>query len=336
MRLAAIVILLCFSAGSGCAQDAAEWREVCDRAKSTPLPRPPIASGVLATCDETALYYGIGGKPNYGAALQCGWRQYSQPQNAVGNMFYGPGVLSMLYANGFGVPRNVDAAIRFACENDWAAPAEFSSRITHLEELRKHPSQFDLCDDITSGLSDGACTAIRTRKRDAERQQRIRKIEQSLSPKSRIAFANLRAAEEKFEEARTRNEVDSSGTSRAAFVLTEEDALKADFMETLQRFSGNGIPRVAPLIVARLREDVDYVFERAQKMDPAMLEKLGTVKVEGIRETQNQWNVLVEEWVRFTKTAHPHVPEVSLRAHLLRARLKQLLALDPDFAEASR
>lgn len=332
MRLFGTMVLLCLTMRTGWAQDEAGWKAACDRTKSIPLPSSPrggpLSPAALAGCDERALYYGIGGKPDYAATLQCGWHQYTHPQSTAGNMFYGPGVLSMLYANAFGVPRNMDAAIRFACENEWAAPAEFSSRMAHLERLRNQRTRFDLCDDITSGLSDGACTAIQTRQRDAARQKLIDEIEGSISPKARTALASLRDAEAKFEQSRTRNEVDLSGTSRAAFALAEEDALRADFVGTLERVSRSAIPHVAPSSVARLRQTVAYVFERIQNTDPAIWEEIGTVRPNGVRDAQDQWDILVEEWVRFAKASRPSVSEASIRAYLLRARLKQLLALD--------
>ncbi|MGI4827284.1 MAG: hypothetical protein ACRYFU_03700 [Janthinobacterium lividum] len=71
-------------------------------------------------------------------------------------MFYGPGVLTMLYANGYGTPRDYKLALRFACEQSWASDAEFALRVGHLEALSHTPAQsytFDLCEDTTSGLS---------------------------------------------------------------------------------------------------------------------------------------------------------------------------------------
>ena len=104
-------------------------------------------------------------------------------QTSVGNMFYGPGVLSMLYANGEGVPRNYDLAIRLVCENPWAAPAELEGRVTHLKKMRdaNTPDHFDLCDDATSGLSEGACEAISAGKHDSEREQKLSAIEEHLT-----------------------------------------------------------------------------------------------------------------------------------------------------------
>ncbi len=86
----------------------------------------------------------------------------------------------MLYANGFGVERNYDLAIRFSCENASAAEAEMEGRIGHLEYLRDHPGvkakRFDLCDDATSGLMEGQCAYIDEQPRIAKRERRIKAL----------------------------------------------------------------------------------------------------------------------------------------------------------------
>ena len=79
-------------------------------------------------------------RPTTRGALQCGWYERAHLDPSVGNMFEGPGILAMLYANGQGVPRNYDLAIRFACEGDWTAEAEQELRIgppgSHAEGVR--------------------------------------------------------------------------------------------------------------------------------------------------------------------------------------------------------
>lgn len=53
------------------------WKAVCKSAQATPLliepPAGPLSASQLPSCDEQALYYGPGGKPNY-----------AQPCNAAG------------------------------------------------------------------------------------------------------------------------------------------------------------------------------------------------------------------------------------------------------------
>ena len=309
------------------------WHSVCDKSLSQPLtplqPAGPLTPGQPPTCNETQLYYGLGNPPNYPAALQCGWYQRAHPQTSNGNMFYGPGVLTMLYANGLAVTRNYDLAIHFACENQWAAEAEMEYRIGHLEYLRDggQPARpFDLCDDTTSGLSDGTCTNIRTSTRDTQRNRTIAALVATLSPPARASFPALQAAEAGFEEARVRNEVDLSGTSRAAFQLEEEAKLREQFLINLQRFSRGDLPAVSPQELSALDLQLNQVLQQIQH-SPAEKWQYGAVKPDGIRQTEQKWISLDDAWVVFSRTAWPTLSETSLRGELIRLRLHQLRSL---------
>jgi hypothetical protein len=244
-------------------------------------------------------------------------------------MFYGPGVLTMIYANGKGVARDYDLAIRFACENEWAAEAEMVGRIRHLEMLRESQTQaaaFDLCDDITSGLSDGACTKIQTRKADAERSRQIDQLVARLSPKAQEAFPSLQAAELAFETARTQGEVDLSGTSRAAFALIEEKKLRDQFLINLQRFARNDIPAASNEEVALLDRKLNEVHQQIQH-SPAGKWQFGTIEPNGIRDTERKWVLLLGAWTAFAQVAYPNLPLTSVRAQIIRLRLHQLRSL---------
>ena len=312
------------------------WQDVCQRAGAQPLasiePAGPLTNTQLPRCDETALYYGLGGKPDYAAALQCGWFQRAHPQHLIGNMFYGPGVLTMLYANGRGVRQNYDLAIRFACENDWASEAESAYRIGHLEYLkaRTPPSAtFDLCDDITSGLSDGSCTSIRTRARDATRAQEIGLLVSKLPLSAKQAFAPLEAAETAFEKARVQGEVDLSGTSRAAFQLQEEAKLRDQFLINLQRFGRGDVPIASVADLSSLDRMLNDVYQRIQHSSAEKWES-GTIKPEGIRETERKWVSLIDAWVTFGHAAYPKLSAVRIRAQVIRLRLHQLRSLEAN------
>ncbi len=312
------------------------WERVCRAAKAQPLaflsPDGPLSPSQLAHCDEMALYYGLGEKPDYAAALQCGWYQRAHPQPSNGNMFYGPGVLTMLYANGQGVGRNYDLAVRFACENEWAADAESALRIGHLEHLRTTHSEdatFDLCDDITSGLSDGYCTSIQTRTRDTVRAKEIDLVLKKLSSAANSAFPFLEAAEAAFEEARVHGEVDLSGTSRAAFQLEEEAKLRDQFLINLQRFGSGDMPPASAAHLSRLEAQLNEVYQRIQDA-PADKWEFGTVKPDGIRNTERKWLALVDAWIAFARTAYPDPPASRIRAQLIRLRLDQLRSIEGD------
>lgn len=308
-----------------------DWKQICAQAAREPLPVPSPGSlddAKLAACDETKLYYGLGDVPDYAAAMQCGWFQYSHPQNRVGNMFYGPGVLSMLYANGNGVERDYGAAIRLTCENAWASDAEMAYRISHLQRLRENstPGHFDLCDDITSGLSDGYCTSIQSRTADNVRSKQIAALVHELPSAAQDGFPALQKAELAYETARIEWEVDLSGTSRGAFQLTEEAKLRDQFLINLQRFSKKDIPQTSKTDLAVLNQRLEEAFRRLQNA-PANKWEFGTIKPAGIREAQVKWAALLDAWIDFSRLAYPELSETSLRAQLIRLRLHQLRSL---------
>jgi hypothetical protein len=335
-RLLALLGLGCCSLGLS--QTAApkrekDWRNVCELAKRQPLtpvePEGPLKAEDLASCDETKLYYGLGERPNYAAAFQCGWYQRAHPQHTIGNMFYGAGVLTMLYANGRGVSRDYDLAIRFACENEWSAEAEMEYRVGHLERLREARSQgttFDLCDDITSGLSGGSCTSIQTRTADAARVREIAALLRKLSPSANAVFPSLQAAQEAFENARVANEVDLSGTSRGAFQLEEKARLRDQFIDNLRQFGNDHAARVSTNDLALLDQQLNEVYQRIMHA-PASKWEYGTIKPQGIRDTERKWLSLVDAWMTFARTAYPQLAETRIKAQLFRLRLQQLRSL---------
>lgn len=307
------------------------WESICKSVKAQPLQLPtltgPLTAEQLAKCDEQILYYGMTGKPNYAAALQCGLWQRAHPQPEIGNMFYGPGVLTMLYVNGRGAPRNYDLAIRFACENTWTAPAEMSYRIGHLEQLRRTAattSSFDLCDDITSGLSQGACTALESRKLLVRRNARIDAERAKLPPAAQQMLPALQKAESAFEQARSRNEVDLSGTARAAFAINEEDMLADQFLINLQRFAKGDIPPAGAAELAQLDGRLNTAYQTLQR---APTDEGSTITAAGIRETERTWLKLADAWVAFARVAYPQLSETAVRAQLIRLRLHQLISL---------
>jgi hypothetical protein len=339
MRLRLPSLLILAFCSTGFAQGAPDykadggWEQVCKQSEAQPLtviqPVVPLVGDQLIHCDETALYYGLDKKPDYAAALQCGWFQRAHPQDTVGNMFYGPGVLTMLYANGRSVPQNYDLAIRFVCENRWASPAEMAYRVGHLEHLRNAGSStavFDLCDDITSGLSDGFCTSIRTRAADAARAKKIDEILKGLAPSAKSLFPSLQAAESAFEKARTEGEIDLSGTSRGAFQLIEEAILRDQFLINLQRFGRADIPATSEADLSLLDLNLNQTYQKIQHL-PASKWEFGTIKPDGIRVTERTWISLVDAWIHFAQIAYPNLSTTQVRAQLIRLRLHQLRSL---------
>jgi uncharacterized protein YecT (DUF1311 family) len=283
----------------------------------------PISADKLAHCDEMQLYYGFDGKPDYEAALQCGWYERAHPQPQVGNMFYGPGVLTMLYANGLGIRRHYDLALRFACEQPWASETEFALRVGHIEHLRDNEGtakKFDLCDDITSGLNQGTCALVAARAADAKRDAKLNSLIHTLSPEAQAALPALRKAEKAFEESRVKTEIDLSGTARAVFQFSDQTKLHDQFLINLERFGRGDIPPASTADVTNLERQLNEVYQQIQNAPPGAWE-YGTVQPEGIRKTQRAWLALARAWEDFAKSAYPTLSPERVRAQLIRLRL---------------
>jgi hypothetical protein len=137
-------------------------KAICARVIGARPPRAdlptPAQSAALKGCDAEELYYGGRIPADPVKARLCAFAQAGGDGEADSDaLFSGRTVLMMLYANGMGVPRNLDLAIHYAC-NIEGAPMESDGRVNHLAGLRDEgPGEqpFDFCDDITSGLAQG-------------------------------------------------------------------------------------------------------------------------------------------------------------------------------------
>lgn len=315
------------------------WKKVCDRALAVPLRAPTFArirsEKWLRQCNSEALYYGFMARPDFSDALQCAFYERANPEPSIGDPFYGPGVLMMLYANGKGVPRDYNVAIRFACENTWAADAEMEYRVGRLEHLRDiHAvtTHFDLCDDGTSGLTEGACASVQENFADAKRTKQLRDISDGWPANVRAAFATLEKAEDAFVNARIENEVDLSGTGRAAFQLEEEGVLKDQFLINLNRFAKGDVPSVSTSDYWGLQQTLERVYGEIQSSSDSAWQ-FGTVKPAGIRTTEGAWLALLEAWAAFGRMNYPHLSTDRIRGQITRLRIHQLQSLIKEMAE---
>jgi len=334
-RLAALCccsLLLAARQVMGGADPVAEnCRAIDAKPPAEPRLTGPLAPAALPGCSAEALYYGYGSKPDYAAALQCAWyeRAHQDPQRA--DIFAGPGVLSMLYANGRGTARNIDLAKQFTCEQSWAAPAETADRLLHLEAMRDDgdpAAPFDLCDDATSGLTSGFCASVGGRLADDTREVQLSRIAAALTPAQRQLYEKLRAAEGRFEEARG-NEVDMTGTLRLAFAVDDRTRLRDQFLINLQRFSRGDVPAADAAAAAALDAQMN---ERYQKIMHAPERTFAgtTVNAAGIRDTQRAWLPLRDAWLEFAAATYPRLTRERVLAQLLRLRLGQLRRLPID------
>ncbi len=286
----------------------------------------PAQHRALKGCDAEALYYGIGRPVDPVQARLCAFVQQAGEGSSQPYGFSGSHILMVIYANGLGAARNDAYAIHLACISSWAE-AERDSRVAHLLGHREswYTNRFDFCDDATSGLTGGYCAAHDRRSRQQAQAAAIAAYAASLSVRARPAFAALSRAQAAWGEARSRDEVDLSGTSRAAFEIDEEDLQERDFVAMLHRLQGGNPPRLGPADLAaasaRMRSALDRIAG-----EPGYLQ-FGTVTRDGVARAQDAWKRYRDAWGAFADQAYPAWGATGAEAWLTMKRADMLAHL---------
>jgi uncharacterized protein YecT (DUF1311 family) len=267
-------------------------------------------------------YYGIGVNIDYVKARHLAFVEMKIHGDNE-DIFEGSSILLMLYANGFGVERNLDLCIRLACANVEGATAEIEGRIEHLKEIKAAHSRdtFDICDDITSGLMMGMCESIRSELAKVNRENKIDSIIKNWSQKDRRAYGQLRKVASDFFEERTGWEVDLSGTARAMFEIEESDALEDDFQKHVSNSDNCAFKKYSQqdyIKTDKLLNDLYLKIMGSKEFE------WGTVTKEGIKKTQRKWIQYRDAWATFAKVKCAQVDENSLKTIITKERIEQL------------
>jgi TPR repeat protein len=205
----------------------------------------PLAdeAATLQGCDAFALYHGIGGPQDFTMARHCALQQRedmgrSHAANGITHfpVLDGSGVLAMIYANGAGVPRNLDVAIHMACEMNGAA-AEMDSRVTALGEMRRagwQGTDFDPCDHMTSGTGTSICLTGARRLDELAIDRRLEALSANWPLAQRQALHDARQAFSAYSEAANRlNGLDAGGGWPGVWQQAGQSAMDEAFLQRL-------------------------------------------------------------------------------------------------------
>ncbi|HEY9216730.1 MAG TPA: lysozyme inhibitor LprI family protein [Phenylobacterium sp.] len=310
------------------ADDYPASQALCRQVKHLAIPaadRPtPAEAEGLKGCDSEALYFGIGRAADPVAARKCAILELERPADQPGGYFEGAVVLQMVYANGNGATKNPRLAMHLACTQE-DAPAEIDGRVTHLTQLTPGET-FEWCDDITSSLAMGACSAHDARIAGANREAALAKLMARWSPAQRAAFAPLRAASEAFVEARSDHEVDMSGSLRATLAIGEENLRRDAFLNLVTALEEGRGPSESPGQYAKADAELNAVYRKVVAAGGNTPLGWGTVSVDDVRAAQRVWLRYRDAWLAFRKVRYPKVSQDALAAELTRERTQMLKA----------
>ncbi len=238
-------------------------------------------------------------------------------------------VLMMLYANGYGVPRNIDRAIAHACRVD-GAQAETEGRLAHLRRMKagQDRAPFDLCDDITSGMMMGFCANVAERADGAERNAALTRLGMPFTPAQRTRFAALRKAADAFARSVAENETDLSGTARAAMSIGAQAAVQDELLADLRAAEAGKPPAGTEARFTAADKALNDVYRKVMALPADDQGRVGytTVTKADIRATQRTWIAYRDAWTAFAQARYPDVPGVAWKARLTGRRAAQLRA----------
>jgi uncharacterized protein YecT (DUF1311 family) len=296
-----------------------DWYRQCMRVEH--LPPAPTAGKATANCDPIGLY---DRKRNQATTSQAEWDQVRACADARGD----DAVLMMLYANGYGVPRDRDRAIQHACSLDFVAKAEMEGRVGHLVKGDAPGKAFDLCDDITSGYMGGVCTARREAQDSRIREARLERAARALPAASRTAFAKLRQAAERYAEAGAR-ETDAHGTLASAFALQHHARLREQAMLAMLDIIAGKLQPASPEDYAARDRQLNEVYGRVMASPSAQADwpdRIGesTIAHADVRDSERLWLAYRDALVAFGASLPSAADANAVKALLTTQRIAEL------------
>jgi uncharacterized protein YecT (DUF1311 family) len=306
----------------------------CEKVKLTDFPKADLPTTIdtshsmqekLKQQGSYKFYYGIGVPVDYVRARHLAFCEMALNKEED-DPFAGPSILLMIYANGFGVKRDLDIGIRLACANIQAADAEIEGRIDHLKKLKSGEltGVIDICDDITSGYMMGFCSSVHAELAGIRRKAIIDSVIQAWPEKDREAYSSLRKVASTFFDTRVLSEVDMSGTARTAEAIGEGESLEDGFKdEILQAVKCSFDPRTEQQWKAADAK-LNAVYAKIMNAKTTNLNPEPNVTKESIKATQRTWIKYRDAWVAFGAIRCPTTSAASLKTALTKERTKQL------------
>jgi len=281
----------------------------------------------------TDYLYGINGQSkNFDLARRCCLTRADSSQ-----------VLAMIFANGWGVRRDYDAATYFLCkaEEEGIAQAEVTGMLEHIAGMRaaKAPEDLDYCKELTSGYGMSVCQQLENDRAAPLIEARIAAIEKSLDPAGKKALAALRKAADAFAEADALRiaEVNRGGTIYPSVVSGATQEISTAFVATLESYAKTRA-KAADAAAAKAADDrLNQAFGKArqafEKCD--YCQETEKIRHEELRDAQRAWIAYRDAWktlyqARWKGAAPPATLDREIITALSAARTEELLAIGKE------
>ena len=316
------------SSEPGFAASKALCRQVIRREPPAADAPDAASAAALRGCSSESLYYGIGMKADPVKARQCAFLEIREKRDD--SPFSGRVMLMIAYANGVGAKRDLDVATHLACGIE-GAPMESDGRVRHLAELKAKGwtgRDFDFCDDITSGLAMGYCASHEADMAGARRDSELAALARGMAPTQAQAFAALRKAHAAFVDAHGEDEVDLSGTARAAMQIGEEEKLRDELLAMVKALEAAKAPRFTAAEYQAADAALNSAYRAYLASDAVGGDYPGAISRQGVRDAQRAWIRYRDAFFAFAALRYPQVTRDSLATWITRKRTEMWKATD--------
>ncbi len=286
-----------------------------------------------SACDDHL--YGINGQArNYDLARRCCLTRRDCNRD-----------LAMIFANGWGVRRDYDAATFFLCRaEEEMAPAELSGMLEQIAVMRgsQAPDDLDYCEHVTSGYGMSLCQQLDGARAAPLLEARIVAMETPLDSRGKKALAILRAAADAFARADGARQAEDNrgGTIYPSVASGATQETFSAFVTTLERYAKARANPADAAATKRADDRLNQAFNQARKAfeQCAYCRDTRALRREVLRDAQRAWITYRDAWkafyhARWNGTASPAALEREIVTALSAARTDDLLAIGRDEEE---
>lgn len=308
----ALFSLMCSSAISQSQITDPGAKQICARVEQVEFPaadRPSAAEGkTLASCNSVDAYYGLGQAADPVKARKCA---YAEMDRDAKDALSGKAILTMIYANGKGVARNYDVALKMACTIG-DAPGDAAGRIHQIDRMKTgnlSGYNFNICDHSSGRDLYEQCAILQDRFDRIEREQQLKELTASWSAPDKKAFQAFWSDAQRFFKVQASNAINLEGT----FEVQEESSQIEHMLATLEGFERGELPHYSSDELQSAQAAESAAFMQTQNGSTS---RWGTVTRESVKRSEDEWRRYRDAWILFGRQRYPRVTEQSWKTWL--------------------
>lgn len=295
----------------------------------------------LTGCDPMEFYYGGGSSetrcPLYGDSYEVDQDYVRARKTALldeGEMYdLDKAVLIMLYANGYGVQKNIDLAIALTCQLK-VKPEEIKNRIEHLKALKNNKlnsmTNFDFFDDtldrgfVANYYSSGIYGPI---------DNRLNELTKDWSKKANKKYVALAEAASNYFQLNAAYETQHAGHANDHTAEWQEAWLNAGLFLSIVKFEKQRFSIFTHEDFLKSDKEMNELYKelikkliQANKKEAYYVKFYSATVDKGLKEseeyTQKAWLAYRNAWVKFAAVRYPAMSADSVKTWLTKKRIK--------------